>query len=422
MKKVLFLSFYWPPSGKASIHWPIKMIKYLPEFGWEPSVLTVKEDTFSAPDETLFNDINPGLKVYKTSFWDPFIIYKKLLGKPPGSSLSASEAMSTEKKGIIHRISLWIRLNLFIPDARVGWVIPGFRDAKKLLKNENFDLIVSNGPPHSTHLLALKLKREFNIPLVSVFIDPWVDISYYKGLTRSKRVLQKDNTFEKKVIENSDSLVFVTEGLIDYFENKYPGVKDKSNLLHWGYNEENFDQIKDFRKETRDYKILLHAGNIFDHQNPKKLWTALKREINSGNKIIIRFIGTVSPGVKKSIEENGLTPHTEYNGFLPYNEMIKEMLGADYLLVCATEPRHVPGKLFEYMRTGNKVLAFGDDNEEVKKILNKSGSGNLYSYSSDAAEFFAENKKKEPNLEEIKKFDRKVIAEKLGDILTKTLE
>ena len=417
MKKVLFLSFYWPPSGKASIHWPIKMIKYLPEFGWEPSVLTVKEDTFSAPDESLFNDINPGLKVYKTGFWDPFVIYKKLLGKSKDSSLSASEAMSTENKGLMHRLSLWVRLNLFIPDARVGWITPGFRDAKKLLKNEKFDLIISNGPPHSTHLLALKLKEYFNIPLVSVFIDPWVDISYYKGLKRSKRVLKKDNALEKKVIENSDELVFVTEGLVEYFEEKYPSIKGKTNLLHWGYNEENFEDVADFKKENRDYKILLHAGNIFDHQNPKKLWGTLRREIDNGTKLIIRFIGTVSPGVRKSVTENGLDEVTEYKGFLPYNDMLREMLNADYLLVCATEPRHVPGKLFEYMRTGNKVLAFGDDNHEVKNILTESGAGNLYSYNSDAAGFFGEIGSVTPNMDAIRQYDRKVIAEKLGEIL-----
>lgn len=382
-------------------------------------MLTVKEDTFSAPDLTLFEDINHGLKVYKTNFWDPFVIYKKLLGKSKESPLSASEAMSTENKGLLHRLSLWIRLNLFIPDARIGWIKPGFRDAKKFLEGEKFDLIISNGPPHSTHLLALKLKKHFNIPLVSVFIDPWVDISYYKGLSRSNRVIKKDSAYEKKVMEGSDRLIFVTDGLTEYFTNKYSFIKGKTDLLYWGYNEESFEQIGTIKKPARDYKILLHAGNIFDHQNPVKLWPEIKKQIDSGKKIKIKFIGTVSPGVKKSVREAGLEEHTTYGGFLPYNEMLKEMILADYLLVCATEPRHVPGKLFEYMRTGNKILAFGDDNKEVENILNRTNSGNLFPYTSNAAGFFDEENKPKPDIDKIKDYDRKNIAAKLAEILDK---
>ncbi len=418
MKKVLFLSFYWPPSGKASIHWPLKMIKYLPDFGWEPSVLTVKEDTFSAPDPCLERDISEDLKVYKTRFWDPFLLYKKFLGKDTNTSLATPEAMSKTNATLKQKLALWIRLNLFIPDARAGWYLPGVADAKKLLKNEKFDLIISNGPPHTTHLLAKKLKKHFNIPLISVFIDPWVDISYYKGHKRSRLVLKIDNMLEKSVVKESDKVIFVTKGLQEFFENKYSFLTNNTDQLYWGYNEEDFERTK-FVKEPKKEKILLHAGNLFDHQNPKFLWKSIMKQIEKGENIKVRFIGTVGPGVLKDIYKCGLTKYTENLGFLEYDDMLKEMVNADYLLVCSTEHRHVPGKLFEYMRTGNPILAFGDFNEEVKDILETTKTGLLYNYKSNAADFFEKCKTLEPDMNAVKNFDRYKIAGNLSEIMNK---
>ncbi len=197
----------------------------------------------------------------------------------------------------------------------------------------------------------------------------------------------------------------------------YSFIKDKTSLLYWGYNEDDFENLE--TKKNSDEEILLHAGNIFDHQNPAKLWPTLKKEIDNGRKLKIRFIGTVSPLIKNEVERYGLKQFTEYKGFLPYNEVLQQMQNATYLLVCATEPRHVPGKLFEYMRTGNFILAFGDDNVEVASILRKTNSGQLMNYTDNAESFFTNLKRFTPDLEEIKKFDRHSIAKDLSKILNK---
>lgn len=217
MKKVLFISFYWPPSGKASLHLPLKLIKFLPEFGWQPSVLVSKDDSFTAKDESLLSEISPDLKVIKSDFYDPFFVYKKFLGKEKDEALVASEAMSKTNKSLKHRIALWVRLNLFIPDARMGWYFPAIKEASEYLKNNKVDAIVSNGPPHIAHLIGKKLSKKFNIPLVSVFIDPWVDISYYIGLKRNKLTLAVDNKFEESVMKHSSQIVVVTKTLKEYF-------------------------------------------------------------------------------------------------------------------------------------------------------------------------------------------------------------
>jgi hypothetical protein len=419
LKKVLFITYYWPPSVKASLHWPLKIIKFLPEFGWQPSVLTVKEDTFSSKDDSLLNDINKNLEVIKANSFEPFNIYKKFTGKLKHEQLVASETISTVNKSITHRISIWIRMNLFVPDARIGWYLPAVKKGLEYLKNGNIDAIVSIGPPHTTHLVGMKLSKRFNIPHIPVFIDPWVDIIYYKNFKRSKPTLALDNHLEKKVLQNSKSAIFVTGTMRDEYIKKYPFLDDKSCVLYWGYDEEDFNNIT--TKTEGEEKIIVHAGNIFDFQNTPEFWKQVKLEIDSGNKFKIKFIGTVGPGIKQTIENASLKPYTEYLGFLPYNKMLQELSKASYLLVCATEPRHVPGKLFEYLRIGKPIIAFGNDNEEVKNILKETNAGMMFRYNQTAQEIFENSNQFRTDLRKVKEYDRKNIARLLSEILGKTI-
>ncbi|NWF90156.1 MAG: glycosyltransferase [Ignavibacteriaceae bacterium] len=167
----------------------------------------------------------------------------------------------------------------------------------------------------------------------------------------------------------------------------------------------------------RDEEILLHAGNIFDYQNPLELWKYIKRVTESKRKIKIKFIGTVAPAIKNSLNDLGLSNQVEYVGFLSYSEMIAELYNADYLMVCASEPRHVPGKLFEYLRTRKPIIAFGDGNAEIKQILTDANAGMLFNYSQDGHEFFETASKFSTDLSYIKQFDRREIAHQLATIM-----
>ena len=416
MKKVLFITFFWPPSGKATLHWPLKIIKYLPEYGWQPVVLTVNEDTFSAKDESLLREVDKNLKVIKTGYFDPFIFYRKLLGKSVDEPLIPSEAISKTNKNIAHKLSIWIRMNIFVPDARVGWYRQAINAGKKYLNENNIDAIVSVGPPHSSHLIGKKLSRIFHIPHIPVLIDPWVDISYYKDFKRNRITLWLDNHFEKTVIQNSAHTIFVTKSSLEEYQKKYSWLVGKSSVLYWGYNADDFSEIK-IQKNTNE-ETLLHAGNIFDYQNPIPFWNTVKKEIQQNRNLKIKFIGSVGPAIKKTLEELGLNERTEYSGFLPYHEVLAEMCNATYLLVCATEKRHVPGKLFEYLRTGNPIIAFGNDNEEVSQILKEANAGYLYSYSDKAENFFKLAPGIKTNLNLITKYDRKIITEEMEKLLS----
>ncbi len=420
MKKVLFISYYWPPSAKASLHWPLKMIKFLPKFGWQPIVLTVDEDTFSGKDESLLKEVDVNLKVYKSKALEPFDIYKKFIGKKKDDQLIASETISKSNKSLTHRISIWIRMNLFVPDARVGWYFTAVKKGEEILSDEKIDAIVSVGPPHSSHLIGMKLSKRNNIPHIPVFIDPWVDIVYYKDFKRNKAALAFDNYLEKSVLKHSSAAVFVTRTMKDDYENKYDFLRGKSHVLYWGYNEDDFTGLTSSTDE-KDEEILIHAGNIFDYQATPAFWENIRKEITDGRNLKIKFIGTVSPAIKELIEKNGLLPHTEYLGFLPYKEMLKQLLRANYLLVCATEKRHVPGKLFEYLRTGKPIIAFGDDNEEVKNILEEANAGMIFTYKENAGEFFNRAGEFKTDFSKIKKYDRENISFEFGEILNSSI-
>ena len=419
MHNVLFLTYFWPPSGKATLHWPLKIMKHLPGYGWQPTILTADEDTFSQKDESLVQEVDPSMKVYTAHTREPFGIYRRFLGKKKNAPLTASETISTTNRSLRHRFAVWIRMNAFIPDARIGWYGNAVRRGKEILRSEKFQAIVSIGPPHTTLLVGKKLSKLSGVPHIPVFIDPWVDISYYKGFQRSALTLAIDRSMERSVLENASQVVFVTDSMKEDYQNRYQSVQRKSHVLYWGYDEEAFTAYAP--KENNGPETLLHAGNIYDHQNPALLWSTLMREVEKGRNIRIVFVGTVGPGIRQSIKEAGLEDRTDYKGFLPYQKMIEELSTASYVLVCASEKRHVPGKLFEYLRSGKPILAFGDGNEEVKKILEESHAGMIFPLTSDGGEFFAQMHRFHTDMQYVRRFNRQNISGDLAAILTEII-
>ena len=423
MKKVLFITYYWPPSGKASLHWPLDMIKYLPENNWRPTVLTAKDDTFSQKDESLLSDIDSNLLVMKTNSPEPFVFYKKFLGKNKDETLVASETISQTNKGMKHKIAIWIRMNLFVPDARIGWYFPSVIKGKRFLTGNYFDSIVSIGPPHTSHLIGKRISKMFGIPHVPVFIDPWTDIVYYRNFKRNKLTLAIDSYLEKSVLLHAGKVVFITGTMQNDYVKKYDWLKNKSNVLYWGYNENSFKSLppnplpKEGGIQTPNEETLVHAGNIFDYQNPIALWKFISQLVSKGRRFKIKFVGTVGPAIKNSLNKAGLSGITEYAGFLNYSDMLAELQKASYLLLCASEPRHVPGKLFEYLRTGKPIIAFGTENTEVNKILSEANAGMLFSYSQDGHEFFESLSKFNTDISYVRKFDRRNIAKDLAEIM-----
>ncbi len=389
----------------------------LRKFGWRPSVLTVDGDSFSHTDISLLKFVDRDMTVVKTAANEPFNLYRKLLGKKSGAPLVASESISTANTDWKHKLSIWIRMNLFVPDARIGWYFSAVRGGRSIITKEKPKAIISIGPPHSSHLIGKRLSKECGIPHIPVLIDPWVDIVYYKGFKRSPLTLLLDNYFERSTFRNAKKIIFVTKSSQEDYQKKYPWLAEKSSVLYWGYNEENFS----VQKLPSNTETILHAGNIFDYQNPIGLWKNVKAEIEKGRKLRVRFVGTVSPEIKTAISLTGLDEFTDYLGFLPYQQVVQEMMNATFLLVCATESRHVPGKLFEYLRTGNRIIAYGDDNKEIGDILSDSKAGILIPYHYNERDIFDRLQNISPDSGAAKRYSRENIAHQLAELLKSTV-
>ena len=415
MKRALFVTYYWPPSGKASLHWPIRMVQHLPAFGWQPYVLTVADDTFSEKDTSFAHVVDPAVRVARVRSIEPFRLYRSFLGKKKDEPLVASETISRANASLRHRFAIWVRMNLFVPDARIGWYWNAVHQGVEAFRNEKIDCVVSVGPPHTSLLVGRKLAMRLGVPHVPVFIDPWADIAYYRGFKRSVITTSLDRRLERSVLEHAGRIVFVTKSMKEDYEERYPGIRNKSHVLYWGYDEEAFQDFRTAAEEGQ--KTIVHAGNIFDLQNPTAFWESVRNELDSGKKFRLVFVGTVGPEVRKSIDETGLGGIVAYKGFLPYEKMVHELGNASYLLVCASEKRHVPGKLFEYLRAGKPIIAFGNDNREVEEILNKCRAGILLPYQNSNTEIFKVLESVRPDPGAAKQFERRVIASELAQIL-----
>lgn len=400
------------------MHWQFDMVKNFRKFGIEPIVLTVTDETFDTKrDATLLKDFPPDIQIIKTNAFEPFNIYRKVNRIEQGKQLVSSETISLKNKSLMHRLSIWIRMNIFIPDARIGWYPYAVSNMKKYLKENKIDAILSVGPPHSSHLIGLRLSKKYNIPFFPVFEDPWLDIIYYKNFKRSKLTLLVDGYFEKSVLQAAKKVFFVTRSMQEDYIKKYDFLKDKSAVYYWGYNESAFNDIEFPDKNPNEFWIV-HTGNIFDYQNPKKFWELIKKKIDEGMNIKLKFSGTVSPAIYDELVNNNLLERTEFLGFIPYNKMLGYICSSDLLMVCPTEKRHVPGKLFEYLRSGKPIVAFGNDNGEVQEILEKCNAGKLYTYDKIDENLFEIVGQYSTDIDLVKKYARESICKDLSNVIT----
>ena len=196
MKKILIITYYWPPSGGAGVQRWLKFSKYLPEFGYEPVILSVdeKEASYAQLDYSLLAEINPGMAIHKTRTFEPYNLYRKLSNKKeiPYGGFSNQKRIT-----LFEKFSRFVRGNLFVPDPRKGWNRFAYKKAAELIRREQIEVVVTSGPPHSTHLIGRRLKRHFGVKWIADFRDPWTDIYYYKD---ADNIYIYDNFFNFNLI------------------------------------------------------------------------------------------------------------------------------------------------------------------------------------------------------------------------------
>lgn len=272
MKRVLIITYYWPPSGGSGVQRWLKMSKYLPEYGWQPVIYTALDAEYPVEDRTLERDIPAEAEVIKRKIVEPYTFYKRFLGIKNEQKIKVGFINEGERKqGWKENLSLWVRGNLFIPDARCWWIKPSVRYLKKYLKEHPVNAIISTGPPHSMHLIALKLHKALNIPWIADFRDPWTEIDYYDQLHLTPRSDRKHHKLEHEVLTQADQVVTVApDGARRLEALGACNVKTIYNGFDW--NDE--DRSTETRPQNEKFN-LTYIGVLSKIQNPENLWEAI---------------------------------------------------------------------------------------------------------------------------------------------------
>lgn len=380
MKKVLIITYYWPPSGGAGVQRWLKFAKYLPEFGWQPVILTVDPEYASYPqrDESLQSEVDPNCLVYTTKSFELYTIYKLISGKkevPYGGFANES------KEGLLQKASKFIRGNFLLPDPRKGWNKYALKKAIELIKEFNIDTVVTTSPPHSTQLIGLKLKQQFNIRWIADLRDPWTDIYYYNQFKHTALARKTDKTYERKVVENADLLITVSEDVKRIFAEKSSlPVAAKTVVIPNGFDEDDFRLIQ-IPTETK--KIITYSGTISEAYDVDCLLEALSR-LDEGLKsqILIRFVGKVLSSIVQQFRSTGL--EIELVGYVDHPKSIEYLFRSDLLLLVLPKVKNnrgiLTGKFFEYLASQKPILAIGPIDGDLAKIIQETKCGSMFDY------------------------------------------
>lgn len=391
MKKVLIITYYWPPSGGSGVQRWLKFAKYLPKYGWQPIIYTPSNPESPATDSSLEGEVPAEAVVIKRPISEPYQAYKRLFGKGGGNKGGASVVNpinQSGKKSFIQKLSLWVRANLFIPDPRIFWVRPSVSYLTKYLEENPVDAIVSTGPPHSMHLIARELHRRTGIRWVADFRDPWTEIFYFKHLPMTFWAKKRHKHLERSVVREADAVVSVTRQMTSDFAAllEDDASKGKLHTICNGYDESDFITLGEVAPEKTF--TLTHTGLFSADGNPLNLWRVLaelccedpgfKRDLK------IRLIGNVDREVLDAIDSKGLTPNLENMGYLPHSQIPAIQQSAwGLLLPLRNEPESkaiLAGKFFEYLAAGRPIVAFGPQDGEMARVLKETHSGVIFEW------------------------------------------
>jgi glycosyltransferase involved in cell wall biosynthesis len=420
MKKVLIITYYWPPGSGAGVQRWLKFSKYLPSFGWEPVILTVDPDfaAYPALDNSLESEISPGIRIYKTRATDYFRIYNKDKKKIPSAGFA-----SNDEKGFKSKLMRFVRGNFFIPDPRKGWNKYAFKKACELINSENIEHIITTSPPHSTQLIGLKLKKKYpGIKWIADLRDPWTDIYYYDQFYPTFISKAIDKNFEHRVLQSADQIITVGKSLKNLFTNKLPAIKDKIEIISNGFDEDDF---KGSNSTNPEIFTISYIGTLSDSYPIQGVIRAIQNLISKGTRIILKFVGTVSPGQKELILTSIDKSSVEFIPYVEHAEAIKYMLESSMLLLIIPDHQSnksiLTGKIFEYIATRKPIICLGPVDGDAAEVISISNSGLTFHYNdSRSIEEYIENagKRKQPADDQfVYTYSRKNLTEILAGLL-----
>ncbi len=431
MTNLLIITYYWPPAGGPGVQRILKFVKYLPEFGIKPYVLTVGNGDYPAIDKTLVDDVPKDIVIKRMKGWEPYNLFRKLTGRKKDEKIPVG-ILIQENPSFIKKIFNWIRLNLFIPDGRLFLVIPFIRTARKMIRDYDIDCIISTGPPHSMHLPAFWICKRDSIYWIADFRDPWTQIFYYDSQPRTMLAKRFDQWLEKRVLCRANNIITVSPQIA----RKLSAISGKSNVetIFNGYDQEDFKEKLTYI--TKEKFRITYVGNFLANQNIEELWDAISYLINNNKKFAsdleIMTVGNIHNEVIDTIDEKGLSTYLNKINYVPHREAVELMQNASSLLFIIPKVKDnkgiITGKLFDYLAASTPIIGIGPPDSDAANILKNARAGEMINPND---EFGIKKRFEElyylwessrlqeaiPNKANIKKFERKELTQRLASIL-----
>ncbi len=381
-KKALLITYYWPPSGGSGVQRWLYFAKYLPEFGIEPTVITVdpEKGSYAVFDESLIEEVKH-IRAFRTDTRE-LIKWYSLLKSGNKQKQIPQGSVGGKKPGLLDRVAAYVRGNFFIPDARIGWNTFAIQKAAELLKSESFDLIITTGPPHSTHLIGLELKKRFGVKWLADFRDPWSEVFYNEVFNRTARSDRKDREFEQKVLESADQILTVGPSMQSLLQKKLPGKEEKVQFVFSGFDPEKLKRATTEKQEAFTITYVGTMGTAYPYQTVQN---ALKILGSTENCKPTEFIlaGKIDPHVfasLKTVENENIRVH--HKGQLDHEQALSLMKSADVLLLCLPfnelSTIFVSGKLLEYIGSGTPIAAIIDSQSDAAVLIREQQAGQIF--------------------------------------------
>lgn len=395
MKKVLIVTYYWPPAGGPGVQRWLKFVKYLPEYGIEPIVYIPENAHYPLKDTSLEAEVPQNISILKKPIFEPYAL-AKVFSKNDTQKISSGIIPEESNQGSVQKMMLFIRGNFFIPDARKFWIKPSVRFLSTYLKEQQIETLITTGPPHSMHLIGLQLKKDLNITWIADFRDPWTQIGYHKKLKLTSAARKKHEQLEQDVLQKANQIITTSFTTREEFKTK---TASPIEVITNGY-----DYEKVASKPMDEKFTVSHIGSLLSGRNPEQLWKSLKEltleDAEFAKDFQLKLIGAVGESVLDSIKKSGLEEYLFLKSYVSHPEALQLQRSSQLLLLVEIDSEEtrgiIPGKIFEYMVSNRPILAVGPENSDIQKIIRETNTGSYFLYAQK---------------EEIKKFIREKYAE-----------
>ncbi len=365
------VAYGFPPLGGSGVQRTLKFTKYLPDYGWQPYVVTVKDPPGQAEeeDQLLPEELSPQVRIYRTRSIEPAKIFRTLRARVKGiRRLSGvqSHAEGNESSPAAPSKLRWLKIfidGLFIPDQQVGWLPFAVLECLRIIRREKIDAIYSTSEPFTDHLIAYVLKKISAKPWVADFRDPWTQYQRHPAYFRWRK--RSDEWLERRFLSYADAVVITSDAAADNLVRKYPSLKrDKVFTITNGFDPADFDGL-DEGKTGQKFTIVYTGRFNYPVSTSPNFLKALERLVSEEKgvkrNLEVIFVGVFGEENRRLVHELGLEEVTNLKGYLPHRESLAYLLRGDMLLLTLNSGIGgeviYPAKVFEYLAAKRPILA-----------------------------------------------------------------